>query len=88
MRLFVAIDIPEGLKGSLRAFQEEHADLPVRYARPEQIHLTLKFLGEVPEGKVHKVAEALAGVEFSPFSLQSGKVGSFSHVLIWEKLPA
>lgn len=61
MRLFVALEIPSslrenlaGLIASMRAVAKEP-----RWVRAENLHLTLKFLGEVAEGKLDAVRDAL-----------------------------
>ncbi len=59
-RLFVAMDPPEEVRGVLAGIR---FDLPgIRWLPPEQFHLTLRFLGEVPQDRVGSVAEVLAGV--------------------------
>ena len=49
MRLFVAADLPADLRARLAGLQGRLGalPLPVRWVRPEGIHLTFKFLGEV-----------------------------------------
>lgn len=68
MRTFVAIAIPESVRASLTAVQRELlAQLTkgaARPVRPEQLHLTLQFLGEVDDGQVDGLTIALrAGLE-------------------------
>jgi 2'-5' RNA ligase len=62
MRIFIAIEIPEetraGLRDAQRALKTDAVD--ASWPRPEGIHLTLKFLGEVPEAKVPEITKALA----------------------------
>ena len=62
VRCFFAIDLPAGLReeiGRLQArLRETGAD--VRWVRPESVHLTLKFLGDVAEDKIKPLAEAAA----------------------------
>jgi len=81
MRLFVAAEIPELVRGRLAACQARLRDLPlpVRWTRAEGIHLTLFFLGETPvdrlagiEAAVAEVAGASAG-----FRLEARGVGTF-----------
>jgi 2'-5' RNA ligase len=62
VRLFVALEIPAevrenlaALVGALRAISKEP-----RWVRPENLHVTLKFLGEVPETKLDAARTALA----------------------------
>ncbi len=60
-RAFIAVDIDEEVRGKLVALQRQleatRADL--KLVEPENIHVTMKFLGEVPESKVPEIAEAL-----------------------------
>ncbi len=82
MRLFVAIDISEPLRARLEALRSRLRPFAaLRLADPESIHLTLKFLGEVPDAKLDKVKAALQTVEFSPVKLQTTRLGTFPHVL-------
>jgi len=64
MRLFVALEIPENVGKNLSAVQQKlrlsGADL--RQVRPENFHVTLKFLGETSSEKVSSIAEELRGV--------------------------
>lgn len=63
MRLFVAIELPNQVCGQLQKIQESL--WPVvkgRWTRSEQMHLTLKFLGETPDGDLPKVIGELARV--------------------------
>jgi RNA 2',3'-cyclic 3'-phosphodiesterase len=64
MRLFVALEIPStvrenlaGLLKSLRAVSPQ-----TRWVRAENLHVTLKFIGEAPETKLAAIRSALAGV--------------------------
>ncbi len=62
MRLFIAVDLPEPIRESLGAvigdLRREAAD--VRWARAEALHITLKFLGEVAEGRVGEISDRIA----------------------------
>jgi RNA 2',3'-cyclic 3'-phosphodiesterase len=66
LRLFLSIQIPETVKVELRRFQDELKPLlpkeGVRWAKPEQFHLTLKFLGNVPLSAVDALSEAARAV--------------------------
>jgi 2'-5' RNA ligase len=79
MRLFTAIELPASVRNHLaglaRAWAENwneellglsHNEYPrVSWVRPENLHVTLKFLGEVPEPDVPRVCEALSDCAFS-----------------------
>lgn len=83
MRMFISLPVPQPVIKELHELQQElRARLrpdSVRWTRPEQIHLTLKFLGEVSGEKMNDVAETLrktcAG--FRPFNLRAERIGFF-----------
>lgn len=77
MRLFVAIGLPPELQ---RHLAELRIELPgARWVRPEQLHLTLAFLGEVGEERLEPLCRELAAVSFVPFRLVFDRLGCFPH---------
>ncbi len=82
-RLFVAVGIPERIKRELAAAQAEMqktiSKTGVTWTRLEQVHVTLKFLGNVPAGKVDPIKEQLARAlsNASAFELRAEQVGAF-----------
>ena len=67
MRVFVAMDVPEEVKGKIREFvakmeRECQGARGARWARVEGMHVTLKFIGEVSAEKVEEIKKELAGV--------------------------
>jgi 2'-5' RNA ligase len=74
-RLFVALPLPEPVKRSLEPLARGLGD--VRWLTPDQQHLTLRFIGEVDQGRVDEIAEALALVEGLPFELKLEGLGHF-----------
>ncbi len=83
IRTFVAIELDQQALDWLKKVQERlKADFPhgvVRWVDPKGIHLTLKFLGEVPQGKIKAIEEVLKGVSqrHRPFSFTYGGLGCF-----------
>ncbi len=80
MRAFIAIDLPEPIHAALSRHQAAfRAACPdARWTRPEGIHLTLKFLGEISETQAKQVTDALAVLSnFSTFSVQAKGFGFF-----------
>ena len=82
LRLFVAVDLPGQVREELGRVQEElrrHDLSHLRWVRPPGIHLTLKFLGETPAGRVAAITEALAGATRGRpgFRLALGAPGTF-----------
>lgn len=62
IRCFVAVTLPEPTRKQLGALQGrlKRAGLQARWVRPEALHLTLKFLGELPPDTFDRVVERLA----------------------------
>ena len=81
MRLFVAIVLDERVRSRLAAVQERlRGKWPgVRWVRPELVHLTLKFLGDVGDGDVSSVVDsvALAAETCEPFEMKVAELGCF-----------
>jgi 2'-5' RNA ligase len=67
MRAFIAIELPETIRAALGRKQDSFRSLSpnARWTRPEGIHLTLKFLGEISDAKVREVSQSLKNL--SPF---------------------
>jgi RNA 2',3'-cyclic 3'-phosphodiesterase len=85
LRLFVALDPPDPVRRRLAAIQAElrkaggrHAD-EVRWAAPEGIHLTLQFLGAVPEERLPALRDAVAAAAAAsrPLALEVKGAGGF-----------
>lgn len=75
MRVFVAIDLPEPVRDALAAVQDA---LPAgRLSDPEQLHITLAFLGEQPDEVVEAAHWALTRLSGPPFDLQLAGLGTF-----------
>lgn len=82
IRAFLAIDLPAEVKAVLADLVEHLRQAHVRGlrpVRPEGVHLTLKFLGDVPTGQVEPIVNAVSrvGAECGPFRLGLDGVGAF-----------
>lgn len=74
-RLFVAIPLPDSLREELAAL---YAPLTgVAWTRPDQLHLTLRFLGDVEPALAAAAAQALERVRVEPFALPLAGAGAF-----------
>jgi len=74
-RLFVAIDLPEEVKRGMAGIS---GNLPgARWVPGNQLHLTLRFIGEADEALFQAIETALAGVRGASFSLALKGVGHF-----------
>jgi RNA 2',3'-cyclic 3'-phosphodiesterase len=89
IRLFVAIDLPAPIRSMLNVIGQ---GIPgSRPVSEDQIHLTLRFIGEVEGGMAKDIHEALADVHAVPFSLRVQGVGFFPPRgmprVLWAGLP-
>jgi 2'-5' RNA ligase len=76
MRLFVGLELPWSLKQRLSLLV---GGLPsARWIAPENYHLTLRFIGEVPPHRAEEVDHALAGLRARGFTLSLAGVGTFA----------
>lgn len=79
IRTFIAIDIDENTLNKLVKFQELLSQLncDIKFVERENIHLTLKFLGEIPLSKVDDVIEVMNNIKTPSFNLEVRGVGVF-----------
>jgi len=74
-RLFIAIPLPASLREELAALYEPMQS--IAWTRPAQLHLTLRFLGDVDSALGGPIESALARVQVEPFLLALAGVGAF-----------
>jgi len=85
IRAFIAINLPPTVRARLAQLERELEVAFVagaaRWVRPEQIHLTLKFLGDVPEESLSDLEAALrrACASSAPLELRAEGLGCFPH---------
>jgi 2'-5' RNA ligase len=83
IRLFIAIELPEPIqKALLEAAAQLGRRLPegvVRWVKPEQMHLTLRFLGDTAVARLPALQDQLEelGNQHAPFCLRLNGVGAF-----------
>lgn len=91
VRSFIAIELPAAVLSLLDSVQQELKvlRLKARWVRPQNIHLTLKFLGNINSGEIEKIGRAMvdATVDSAPFTLTIGGIGFFPDIkrprVIW-----
>jgi 2'-5' RNA ligase len=83
MRLFVAIDLNENVIQRLSSVQEKlrSGDFDLKLVEPENLHLTLKFLGEVDENQNAHIEKLVSETvkEFHGFTLSFHGIGYFGN---------
>ncbi|MGD1002598.1 MAG: RNA 2',3'-cyclic phosphodiesterase [Candidatus Brocadiia bacterium] len=81
MRAFVAVEMAEPIREALSALIGDlrRLDAPVKWVEAQNIHLTLKFLGSVPDASVARAVEILRECAdgMGPFSLEIAGAGGF-----------
>ena len=84
IRTFVAVDVTEAVRERAAQLIEELRSCggDIKWVEPHNMHLTLKFLGDVPETEVNSVCRAVvqAAADLPPFSISVQGVGAFPHV--------
>lgn len=79
MRLFIALDIDDAIRERIARFVEGVSGFApdARWAKPESMHVTLKFIGEQPEPAFEQIKQALATVVFSAADIHFRGYGFF-----------
>ncbi|MDP2861386.1 MAG: RNA 2',3'-cyclic phosphodiesterase [Desulfobacterales bacterium] len=91
IRAFIALRLPENVLSSINKIQEDLKQyrLPVRWVRPENIHLTLKFFGNISESDTESIGIAMCDCAgcCSSLTLSAKGIGVFPSVarprIIW-----
>ena len=74
-RLFVAVDLPERIRDDVGSLYE--AIPGARWTPDAQLHITLRFIGEVDGPAAARIDSALKTVAFAPFTLRLKSTGFF-----------
>ncbi len=79
MRLFIAIDLPLEIKDYLYELQKtiKYENIKVRFVSKKNLHLTLKFFGELSEDKVEQLKNKLKEIECKKFRILLTNFGVF-----------
>ncbi len=91
IRTFIAFELPPAVILLLQKMQQDLKRLKIRarWVQPENIHLTLKFLGNINPDDIDKIGAAMTGaaIEFSPITLAVSGIGVFPGIkrprVIW-----
>jgi 2'-5' RNA ligase len=81
IRTFIAIEIPEEIKARMVDIQADlrKSGAQVGWVRPEGVHLTLKFLGDMEAGRIDELGKAIESAvsDIKPFALEAKGIGVF-----------
>jgi len=86
MRTFIAIEIPEKIKKEIMKIQGSLSQFKGKKTESENLHLTLKFLGEIDEKKLEEVKKKLKEIELKQFETEIKDIGMFSDRIVWLKM--
>ena len=85
IRAFIAVELPAELKSELAELEGQlikNSPLVVKWVDPNNIHITLKFLGEISEDSIEDlmlaIEESTQGIQ--PFKLEVREVGAFPNL--------
>ena len=81
MRLFIAIKLENHIKNAILQTMKEMKDAGIRgrYALPDNLHITLAFIGETD--RLKDIIKAVRTVNVEPFSISLSNVGNFRDLL-------
>jgi len=87
--VFCAVELPPDVRAQL----EDHVarlrravpDVAASWSRVENIHLTLKFFGNVEVDRIEEISAAIdrAATDIAPFEIAIGKTGTFRTPVLW-----
>ncbi len=91
MRAFIAIDLPKEIKDYLSLLEAKlkQSEADVKWVAPINIHLTLKFLGDIDEKKISQIIQILEEISLkqTQFILELSSIGAFPNIksprIIW-----
>lgn len=75
-RVFIAINLPEDIRKKLAEYQNKWPELPIRWTKPDNIHITLIFLGYITDEELLEVSKITKEVvlRHSPFFVNLSKI--------------
>ena len=89
-RIFIAINLPKEIKTTLSNYQIKWPDLPCRWVKKENLHITLAFLGYLTDEELVEVIKLTkkTASNFSPFNVLINKIcyappNKFSPKMVW-----
>jgi len=82
MRTFISLNIPKEASSKILEIQKKLPEFQGRKTGQENLHLTLKFLGEVEESRIEEIKKRLEEIKFKKFESEIDEIGFFSEDFI------
>lgn len=83
MRVFIGVDLPNDLKDivyqTIKFFKSSY-NKSINYVPMENLHITLKFIGEINEKDFMLIKSSLSEISFSPFDIELKGLGCFPDI--------
>jgi 2'-5' RNA ligase len=83
MRTFLAVEIPNKIRRKVDQLisEEKNKNLPMKWVKFENLHITLKFLGEIEESKIKEIISILEDTtkSYTGFDINLEGIGCFPH---------
>jgi 2'-5' RNA ligase len=83
MRIFIAIDLPEKIKDEIFNLGKKVRGINGKYVERENLHITLKFIGDIQPDFVERIKEVLKNVKYTKFYIRIEKFGMFNERVLW-----
>ncbi len=83
IRAFIAVDTDEPkLQAAIQAIQQDlrNTGADLKLVEPQNVHITLRFLGELPRQTLEQVKETILGLKFRPFECDFTGLGAFPNL--------
>ena len=78
-RIFIAIELPRKIKAKLTNIQKNFSNLKAKWVKPEHLHMTLVFLGNIAEQRISEIEKNCSknARKFSTFKIEFIGLGAF-----------
>jgi len=83
MRVFIAIDLPNNIKDKIYQEIKNIRGVKGKFVERENLHITLKFLGEIQPNVVEKIKKELENIKFQKFEIEIYGFGEFNNRVLW-----
>ena len=77
IRTFIAVELDPSFREKIRELQDKFSTFDLKFVKPELVHITLKFLGDVDELRIPSTSAALDSILCEPFEARIGELGAF-----------
>ncbi len=87
IRTFIAVELPDRFLHDIEKIESELDTPGIKLVEPEQVHITLKFLGDINESDIEPITSALSQINCAPFEARIKGIGVFPKIayikVIW-----